>query len=162
MTDHRPTDADSDRPRAGSGSGSDSRSSDAPLLFSAFDVAVVVTVVVVASIVVGAVWSYLRIGFFAWPFVREVQFVIGLVVLVYWTIANRPGGRIRELQSAEKRTFGVPKPEHRVALYGRLVDHGSPTVGDAPGRDVHLLVVGLSLLVVSVGIELLVLWRMGI
>ena len=157
-------DADSDRPRAGSGSGpgSDGRSSDVSLLFSAFDVAVVVTVVVVASIVVGAAWSYLRIGFFAWPFVREAQFTIGLVVLVYWTIANRPGGRIRELQSTEKRTFGVPNPEHRVALYGRLVGRGSPTVGDAPGRDVHILVIGLSLLVVSVGIELLVLWRMGV
>ena len=160
MSDSRAADVGPDRPRPESGS--DSRSSGGPLVFLVFDVAVVVAVFMVASVAVGIIWSYLRIGFFAWPFVREAQFTIGLFVLVYWTIANRPGGRIRELQRNEKRTFGPPRPEHRVALYRRLIDRGSPDVEDVPGRDVHILAIGLSLLAVSVGVELVVLWRMGV
>lgn len=121
----------------------------------AVDLLVVVGAGVLVVSALGLGWSYLRTGAARPTYVREAQFLAGVVVLLAWTVRNRrgraPGGRGQDTAGRARDREATPR---RVAASRRLLG-GSPAAGEAPGTDVSLLALGLALLALSLGGEVL-------
>jgi hypothetical protein len=108
------------------------------------DLLLVVVPATVASLLVGAVWSYARVGSVAWPFVREAQFLAAILVLAVWVIRNR---------SVDPEGGEEEYPSPSLFLYRRLSD--DPVTGrNGPPLDAYLLAVAIALIALSVGVEL--------
>lgn len=109
------------------------------------DLLLVVVPAVVVSLLAGAVWSYVRVGIVAPPFVREAQFLTAILVLAVWVIRNR---------SVDPEEGEEEYPSPSLSLYGRLSDD-PVREGNGPGPDAYLLAVAIALIALSVGVELL-------
>lgn len=131
--------------------GSDGR----PRRFQAFDVVVVVTCAVLGSLVVGSIWSYVRVGAVTGTFVREALFVLSMIAFGLWAVRNRSGGRIEEVD--DDGTVPVPSPTDRVTAYRRLTGDDGVTIEDALESDAYLFAVAVALFGLSIGVELLLL-----
>lgn len=96
--------------------------------------------------VAGLAWSLLRVGALRPTYVREAQFIAGLGILAAWTLRNRRG---RPDQGGA--AGGHPaEPAGAGSLGG-----GSGAPGGASRLDPYLLGLGLLLLALSLGGELL-------
>lgn len=126
-----------------------------PRWFQTFDVLVVVACGVLASVAVGAVWSYVRVGAVIGLFVREWLFVVSMLAFGLWAVRNRSGGRIDEVN--DEGTVPVPPPDSRVAAYRRLTGDRGVTASDALETDAYLFAVAVALFGLSIGVELLLL-----
>lgn len=121
--------------------------------FQVFDVVLVVGIAVLVSYGVGMVWSSLRVGSVVWLFVREAQFAVAVVAFVVWTVQNRSGGPIEEVD--DEATFPLPAPSRRVTAYRTLTGDSEVSIEDAPSADTHVFALGLALVSLSIGVELL-------
>lgn len=131
-----------------------SRRDSAPALrFRLFDLLVVVGVGVAATFPLGVIWSYVRIGTVVPVFVREAQFAVAVVALVVWTVRNRSGGPIEEVD--DEGDVPLPAPSTRAALYRRLTG-ADATAEETLGADAHTLALAVALFGLSIGIELVV------
>lgn len=129
--------------------------------FQAFDLLVVVGVSVVAVSASGVVWSLLRVGRAEPTYVREAQFLAGLLVLLAWVVRNRAGrgprrGRTGEAETGPGNDAGPSAfAAWRREAFGRLGGSASTTSNEALGTDAYLLATGAVLVVLALGGEAL-------
>lgn len=122
-----------------------------PRAVAAADVVVSVLVALSVSAAIGVGWSYLRTGAVLGPFVREAQFVIALVGFASWTLRNRSGGQIDEVES--QRSLLVLPRSARSRL--NPVTRAEPSE-DAPlNDDAHLFASACAVGVASIGVEII-------
>lgn len=70
--------------------------------FQLFDVFVVALVVVALSYLLGSIWSIYRVNTVTPIMIREAQFLLGIVVLLIWTV-REAGNRPRAASSKQNR-----------------------------------------------------------
>lgn len=123
--------------------------------YRAIDRLVVVGGALVAVSAGGVAWSYLRVGSVAPTYVREAQFVAGLLVLLAWTVRNRPGRRAGGGDRSRHGTTPSDPPSRRFEVYRRLAGGPPVRMRESPALDGYLLLLGVLLLVLSLGGEVL-------
>lgn len=153
--------------------------------FYALDLGVTAGLIAAASLPFGIAWSALRVGGIDPVYVREAQFVAGLIALLVATVASRPtrpgGGNGRgsgdddgggpgdrndadDPGSLDSRPTPdvspiladvVPPARLRVGLYGALTGR-APAAGDPPGPAAHAFAATAVLFALSLGVELVV------
>lgn len=127
-------------------------------LLAAGDLLVVVGVASLVVTAAGLGWSRLRAGAVRPTYVREAQFVAGLLVLLAWTLRNwrgRPGGLGGPAGGTAGDGGSTPGAGSASGGSGRPGRHlGGLPVGRL-GTDAYLLALGLLLLGLSLGGEVL-------
>lgn len=124
----------------------------APTIVRGMEVCGVAIAAVALVTALGVPWSLLRVGSIRPTFVREAQFLVGLVALAAWTVRNR---RVRRHTESGSDARPNQLAEHP---HGRTGDAGAVPANDldeTAGHDTSLLVTGLLLVAVSLGGELL-------
>lgn len=111
-------------------------------LGAALDLLVVTGLLVGGSFVLGIGWSVLRVGILAWPFVREAQFLLAVLLLGVWVLRN--------WSAPVSDRDGSDRPPLQ-----RGFRSGSDGVSVTPGlsADVYLIAAAVTLLALSVGID---------
>lgn len=125
------------------------------MLLPTIDLLVVVGGAVVVVSAGGVLWSYLRVGSARPAYVREAQFLAGLAVLLAWTVRNRTDRRPGEVVEGADGTAATGPQSWRFRAYNRLAGETTASVNDTVGTDAYLLAIGLVLLALSLGGELL-------
>jgi hypothetical protein len=120
-------------------------------VLAATDVVVSVLVALSVSAAIGVGWSYLRTGAVLGPFVREAQFVVALVGFASWTLRNRSGGQIDEVES--QRSLLVLPRSARSRL--NPVTRDDPSDEAPLNDDAHLFASACAVGVASIGVEFL-------
>lgn len=120
-------------------------------VLAATDVVVSVLVALSVSAAIGVGWSYLRTGAVLGPFVREAQFVVALVGFASWTLRNRSGGQIDEVES--QRSLLVLSRSARSRL--NPVTRDDPSDEAPLNDDAHLFASACAVGVASIGVEFL-------
>lgn len=120
-------------------------------VLQATDMAVSVLFALSVSVAVGVAWSYVRTGAVIGPFVREGQFVIALVGFASWTVRNRSGGQIDEVESQRSLLVLPRSARSRLNPVLRTEPDDSAMLND----DAHLFASACAVGAASIGVEIL-------